>query len=203
MKKELTLKSQTLFNIQATMELSCKKNSIVYYFQSLIIIIHDRACSNKISNSNWTELNSGTRVFTPCLHSNPLKRNLWKLAYWSSNIVLTALVNFNLWLSTRIVISEWLIKSPWVYSWIKPRSLVLQVDFLPSELPVKPKDTGFDSLSLLQGILLIQELNQGLLHCRQICYQLNYQGSPILWYKHNWITWFFFFLSGNCRNKVK
>ena len=74
MKKELTLKSQTLFNIQATMELSCKKNSIVYYFQSLIIIIHDRACSNKISNSNWTELNSGTGVLTPCLHSSPSEK---------------------------------------------------------------------------------------------------------------------------------
>ena len=33
------------------------------------------------------------------------------------------------------------------------------------------------SLSLLQGILLTQELNQGLLHCRQIPYQLSYQGS--------------------------
>ena len=33
--------------------------------------------------------------------------------------------------------------------------------------------------ALLQGIFLTQELNQGLLHCRQIAYQLSYQGSPI------------------------
>ena len=33
-------------------------------------------------------------------------------------------------------------------------------------------------LSLLQGIFLTQELNQGLLNCRQILYQLSYQGSP-------------------------
>ena len=33
------------------------------------------------------------------------------------------------------------------------------------------------SLSLLQEIFPIQELNQGLLHCRWIIYQLNYQGS--------------------------
>ena len=26
----------------------------------------------------------------------------------------------------------------------------------------------------------IQELNWGLLHCRQILYQLSYQGSPVL-----------------------
>ena len=37
---------------------------------------------------------------------------------------------------------------------------------------------GVSSLSLLQGIFWIQELNQGLLHCRQILYQLRYQGSP-------------------------
>ena len=33
------------------------------------------------------------------------------------------------------------------------------------------------SLSLLQKIFPTQELNQGLLHCRQILYQLSYQGS--------------------------
>ena len=36
------------------------------------------------------------------------------------------------------------------------------------------------SLSLLQWIFLTQELNQGLLHCRQILYQLSHQGSPEL-----------------------
>ena len=33
------------------------------------------------------------------------------------------------------------------------------------------------SLSLLQQIFLTQELNWGLLYCRQILYQLSYQGS--------------------------
>ena len=31
---------------------------------------------------------------------------------------------------------------------------------------------------LLQGIFPIQGSNQALLHCRQILYQLSYQGSP-------------------------
>ena len=35
------------------------------------------------------------------------------------------------------------------------------------------------SLSLLQKIFPTQELNQGLLHCRWILYQLSYQGSPL------------------------
>ena len=34
------------------------------------------------------------------------------------------------------------------------------------------------SLSLLQGIFLTQESNQGLLHHRKILYQLSYEGSP-------------------------
>ena len=61
---------------------------------------------------------------------------------------------------------------------IEPRSSTLQADSLPSEPPGKPKNTGMGSLSLLQGIFLIQELNWGLLLCRLIVYQLSYQGSP-------------------------
>ena len=40
------------------------------------------------------------------------------------------------------------------------------------------QNTGVGSLFLLQQIFLIQELNQGLLCCTQILYQLSYQGSP-------------------------
>ena len=40
------------------------------------------------------------------------------------------------------------------------------------------QNTGVGSLSLLQGIFLTQESNRGLLHHRQILYQLSYQGSP-------------------------
>ena len=34
--------------------------------------------------------------------------------------------------------------------------------------------------AILQRIFPTQKLNQGLLHCRQILYQLSYQGSPLL-----------------------
>ena len=34
------------------------------------------------------------------------------------------------------------------------------------------------SIALIQGILLTKESNQ-ILHCRQILYQLSYEGSPI------------------------
>ena len=62
---------------------------------------------------------------------------------------------------------------------IKPRSPTLQVDTLPAEQPGKPKNTGMGSLSLFQPLFLTQESNQGLLLCRQILYQLSYQGSPL------------------------
>ena len=52
--------------------------------------------------------------------------------------------------------------------------------FFRSWATVKPKNTRVGSLSLLQQILPTQELNQGLLHCGWILYQLSYQGSPII-----------------------
>ena len=51
----------------------------------------------------------------------------------------------------------------------------MQADSLPAELQAKPKNTGVGTLSLLQRIFLSQESNRGLLHCRRILYQLNYQ----------------------------
>ena len=66
---------------------------------------------------------------------------------------------------------------------IEPRSPALWVDSLPAEPQGKPKNTGVGSLSLLQQIFPTQELNQGLLHCRQVLYQLSYEGSPL--YRYN------------------
>ena len=61
---------------------------------------------------------------------------------------------------------------------IKLRSPAVQADSLPSEPPEKPRNTGVGSLSLLQGIPLTQESNRGLLHFRQILYQLSHLGVP-------------------------
>ena len=60
-------------------------------------------------------------------------------------------------------------------SGMEPRSPALQVDILLSEPLGKTENTGMVNLSLLLGNFLTQELNQGLLHCRQILYQLSYQ----------------------------
>ena len=53
---------------------------------------------------------------------------------------------------------------------IKPRSPTLWADSLPAEPQGKPKNTGVDGLSVLQRIILTQELNKanwGILHCRR------------------------------------
>ena len=42
------------------------------------------------------------------------------------------------------------------------------------------QNAGVGCHFLLQGIFLTQELNPGLLHCRQILYQLSYEGSSNL-----------------------
>ena len=46
--------------------------------------------------------------------------------------------------------------------------------FLLSKPLGKPKNTGMGSLSLFQGIILTWESNRGLLHSRQILYQLSH-----------------------------
>ena len=51
--------------------------------------------------------------------------------------------------------------------------LPLQAESLLAEPQGKPKNIGVGSLSLLQWIFLTQESNQGLLHYRQILYQLS------------------------------
>ena len=56
----------------------------------------------------------------------------------------------------------------------------MQADSLPAEPQGKPKNTGVGSLSLLRRIFPTQELNWGLLHCKQVLYQLSYQGSPLI-----------------------
>ena len=50
------------------------------------------------------------------------------------------------------------------------------------------QNTGVGSLSLLQGIFLIQGWNPGLPHCRWILYQLSHKGSPRIL---EWVAYLF------------
>ena len=57
---------------------------------------------------------------------------------------------------------------------LEPTSPTLLADSSLSEPPGKPNNTEVGSLSILEEIFLTQESNRGLLHCRQILYQLSY-----------------------------
>ena len=88
-------------------------------------------------------------------------------------------------LQARIL--EW-IAFPFYWGSSQPRnqtrvSCIARGFFLLVEPPGKPQNTGVGSLSLLQRIFPTQESNQGLLHYRQILYQLSYQGSPMAFVK--------------------
>ena len=65
------------------------------------------------------------------------------------------------------------------------------MDSLPAEPLGKPKNTEVGSLSLLQWIFSTQESNWGLLHCREILYQLNYQ-EPMFPATDPYFSGFFF-----------
>ena len=59
------------------------------------------------------------------------------------------------------------------------------------------QNTRKGSLSLLQGIFPTQGLNPGLLHCRQILYQLSHKGSPRIL---EWVAYPFSSRSSQPRN---
>ena len=63
---------------------------------------------------------------------------------------------------------------------IEPQSPTFHVNSLLTESLGKSKNTGVGSLSILQGIIPTQELNRGLLHWRQILYQLSYQECQLI-----------------------
>ena len=62
------------------------------------------------------------------------------------------------------------------------------------------QNTGVGSLSLLQEIFPTQGLNPGLLHCRQIFYQLSHKGSPRIL---EWVAYSFSRGSSQSRNQTK
>ena len=59
------------------------------------------------------------------------------------------------------------------------------------------QNTGVGSLSFLQGIFPTQGSNPGLLHCRQIIYQLSHKGSPRIL---EWVAYPFSSRSSQPRN---
>ena len=77
--------------------------------------------------------------------------------------------------SKLVSLQKWINESHSVVS----NSLRLHEQYSPWNSP--GQNTGVGSLSLLQGIFPTQKSNQGLLYCRQILYQLSYEGKKWSW----------------------
>ena len=76
----------------------------------------------------------------------------------------------------------------------------LQIHGLYSPWNSPGQNTGVGSLSLLQGILPTQGSNPGLLHCRQIIYQVSHKGSTRML---EWVAYPFSKGSSQPRNETK
>ena len=135
--------------------------------------------SRRISRDwTWVSCIAG-RFFTTVPQGKPLKF-IWKWKVLSRLLTLCDPMDDTVHeiLQTRTL--EW-VAFPFSRGSSQPRDQTqvsaLQADSLPAEPPGEPENTGVGRLSLLQQIFLTQEPNRGLLHCRRILYQLNYQGS--------------------------
>ena len=106
---------------------------------------------------------------------------------------------FELWYWRRLLRVPWItkrsnqsvLKDPFSRGSSQPRDRTqvshIAGGFFTSWATRKSKNTGVGSLSLLQLIFPTQELNQGLLHCRWLLYQLSYDGNLIPKGNQSWI----------------
>ena len=76
-----------------------------------------------------------------------------------------------------LIVASWLIYSgiAWCGGLVAKSKLVASLLLFPWDFPGKNTGVGYH---FLQGIFPTQGLKAGLLHCRQILYQLSYQGIP-------------------------
>ena len=77
---------------------------------------------------------------------------------------------------------------------VMPNSLRPRGLYNPCNSP--GQNTGVGRLCLLQGIFPTQELNPGLMHCRQILYQLSHKWNPRIL---KWVAYPFFPIQGSNR----
>ena len=92
------------------------------------------------------------------------------------------------------------VQSPSCVRFLRPHGLQPARLLCPWDSP--GKNTGVGCCFLLQEIFLTQALNPGLLHCRQILYQLSYKESPLQNTSHfkysgglaPWIFWICFYV---------
>ena len=116
-------------------------------------------------------------------HQAPLSMGFSKQEYWSG-VPLPSPKDWHVLVKLRSILVSHLYvqfyKTFFQLKWSESRSVVsdsLGPHGLYSPWNSSGQNTGVGSLSLFQGIFPTQESNQGLLHCRQILYELSYQAK--------------------------
>ena len=84
-------------------------------------------------------------------------------------------------LDARDILKGFLVQAFHPFLWVKSLHPCSDIMATHTVHGISPgQNTGVGRLSFLQGIFLIQASNPGLLHCRQILYQLSHNGSAKL-----------------------
>ena len=118
----------------------------------------------------------------------------WSLSDKDAHVMLSIMAKSskNIQLIAKVVIFEWqvigiqilfcmlLLHSLWPHG-LRPARLLCSWDSLGKNTGVVWSGYCY---FLLQGIFPTQGSNLGLLHCRQILYQLSYEGSPFILYTY-------------------
>ena len=137
----------------------------------------DSGTDKGASVGNQHSMTCAGSLFPPLLWS-PWKVKV-KVAQWCLTLCIP--MNYAIYRFLQARILEW-VAVPFSRGSSRPRDHT-QVSRMAGGLFTswatgKPKNTRVGSLSLLQQIFPTQESNRGLLHCRQILYQLSCQESP-------------------------
>ena len=103
-------------------------------------------------------------------------------------------------LPCHIESGRWKRRELCLQNWSHPLSLPYGYNYLYSPWNSPGQNTGVGSLSLLQGIFPTQGLNPGLLHWRQILYQMSHKGSPRIL---EWVAYPFSSGSSLPRNRTR
>ena len=129
-----------------------------------------RVCSNSCPLNQWYHPtnSSSLSLFSSCLHLSQHQ----SLFQWVHALHQVAKV-------LKLQLQYWKVKSKSGNHSVMPDSMWLH-GLEPARLlcprNCPSKNTGVGCHALLQGIFLTQVSNSGLLHCRQILYQLSYPG---------------------------